>query len=260
MLMGKTCTLASWCLEFKNNPLKKSTIRITVESVDFSPCKFCRGEIICVALRPYIMFLCWDNKKYPNCYFVWAQVLKGTLGWVGKKFYGYSSYNSESFLPNTSYFQALSPNTQTVEVITCRLGSVHDILLRELTQILSQVKWGFNSIICGFSFPGVKSTESGHVVFIAQETKDLFLNQIISHPELMSHSTNHRAGFRVIWTILQFSRGITSEVLEECIAGSSLEMGDTVVKETGNGDPTGNAKKFSDNLFLEECCSLFFTE
>lgn len=150
-----------------------------------------RVKIICVALKPYIMFWCWANKKDPNRYSVWAQVLKEMSDRVGKKFYSYRSYNSQSFPPNTPYFQALSPNTQTVEVITCRLGSVHDILLRELIQILSQVKWGFNSIICGFSFPGVKSTESGHVVFIAQETKDLFLNQIISHPELMSHSTNH---------------------------------------------------------------------
>lgn len=150
-----------------------------------------RVKIIGVALKPYIMFRCWANKKYPNCYFVWAQVLKEMSDRVGKKFYSYRSYNSQSFPPNTPYFQALSPNTPAMEVITCRLGSVHDILLRELIQILSQVKWGFNSIICGFSFPGVKSTESGHVVFIVQETKALFLNQIISHPELMSHSTKH---------------------------------------------------------------------
>lgn len=195
-----------------------------------------RGKIVCVALKPHIMFLCWANKKYPNRYFVWAQVLKEMLDWVGKKFYGYSSYNSQSFPPNTPYIQSLSPNTQIVEVITCRLGSVHDILLRELTQILSQVKWGFNSIICGFSFPGVKSTESGHVVFIAQETKDLFLNQIISHPELMSHSTNHWGGFRVIWTSLQLSRHIIAEVLVR-VLGILLRWLALQSGEQGAGSP-----------------------
>lgn len=71
-------------------------------------------------------------------------------------FYGYSPYNSQSFPPNTPLFQALSPNPQTVEVITCRLGSVHDILLRELTQILSQVNEGLILLSVAFLSLGSK--------------------------------------------------------------------------------------------------------